>query len=81
MTVKQDRRYADGIVIEEHGRDGHTADKKLTVEELGQLTRDIVLGHPTKVVLDNPTKLKVFESLRADIERATERGHMIETPE
>ncbi len=49
----------------EHGRDGHTADKKLTVEELGRLIRDIVLGHPTKVVLDNPTKLKTFRSLRA----------------
>ncbi len=67
--------------MEEHGRDGHTADKKLTVEELGQLTRDIVLGHPTKVVLDNPTKLNTFMSVRADIERATENGHMVETPE
>lgn len=58
-----------------------TSDERLTLEELGQLTRDIVLGHPTRIVLDNPTKLRVFESLRADIERAKAQGHMIETPE
>ena len=56
-------------------------DEKLTVAELGQLTRDIVLGHPTSVVLDNPTKLQVFESLRADIEQAKAQGYAIETPE
>jgi hypothetical protein len=56
-------------------------DEKLTVEELGQLTRDIVMGHPTKVVLDNPTKRMTYVSLRADIERAKKHGRMVETPE
>jgi hypothetical protein len=61
-------------------RDGRS-DEKLTVAELGRLTRDIVMGHPTSVVLDNPTKLRVFESLRADIERGKRLGHRVITPE
>ena len=65
----------------EQAGDGTNPDDRLTVEELGQLTRDIVLGHPTNVVLDNPTKLRVYESLRADVERSMESGYMIETPE
>ena len=67
--------------MEPRRRDQDHCDEKLTLEELGQLTRDLVLGHPTGVAIDNPTKLRVFESLRADIERATERGYMIETSE
>jgi hypothetical protein len=67
--------------MSEQGPVSNNAEEKLTVEELGQLTRDIVLGHPTDVVLDNPTKLRTFESLRAEIKLAKERGFMIETPE
>ena len=65
-----------------HGEQrGGRNQEKLTVAELGQLTRDLVMGCPTSVVLDNPTKLRVFESLRADIERAKQRGRMVVTPE
>ena len=56
-------------------------DEKLTVEELGQLTRDIVQGHRTSVVLDNPTKRRVFIALRTEIERAKKYGRTIQTPE
>jgi hypothetical protein len=66
--------------MEANGRNGGNTDERLTMEELGQLTRDIVLGHPTSVVLDNPTKLRIVESLCADIARAKKQGSMIEAP-
>ena len=56
-------------------------DEKLTIEELGQLTRDIVMGRRTEVVLDNPTTRRTFISLRTDIERAKKYGRTIESPE
>ena len=56
-------------------------DEKLTVEELGQLTRDLVMGRPTEIVLDNPTKRRIFISLRTDIERAKKYGRTIGMPE
>lgn len=63
--------------VEQHSE---VSGEKLTLAELGQLTRDIVMGHPTSVVLDTPVKFQVFLKLRADIERAKQRGYMIETP-
>ena len=59
----------------------HKRDEKLTVEELGQLTRDLVMGRRTDVVLDNPTKRRTYTSLRVDIERAKKYGRTIETPD
>ena len=69
-------------MIMRHGEQrGGRNDDKLTVGELGQLTRDLVMGRPPSVVLDTPIKVTTFLSLRADIERAKRRGHTIETPE
>ncbi len=60
---------------------GSTPEECLTAEELSQIARDIPLGNPTLVVLDNPVKRATFLSLAEEIHRAIALGQMIETPD
>ncbi len=55
--------------------------ERLTVEELGQLYRDIVLDVPTKVVLDTDTKRQEFLRARQDVADIHARGYMVEIPD
>jgi len=53
----------------------------LSVEEVGQLCRDITLGVPTRVVLDTDTKRQEFLTVRRQVRDIKAQGYMVETPE
>ena len=55
--------------------------ERLSVDELGRLYRDIVLGVPTKVVLDTDTKRQQFLTAKQEVREIEARGWMVETPE
>jgi len=54
---------------------------RLSVEELGQLYRDITLGVPTRVVLDTDTKRQQFLTAKQEVREIEARGQMVEIPE
>ncbi|MEN8041635.1 MAG: DUF6508 domain-containing protein [Actinomycetota bacterium] len=53
----------------------------LTVDELGQVYRDITLGRPARVGLDTDAKKQAFLDAHQDVRDIAARGYIIETPE
>ena len=53
----------------------------LTTEELGQIYRDIVVGRPTRVVLDTDAKRRTSLRAQQAVAEIHARGHMVEIPD